>query len=914
MFSIFSLYVFVINLIHLNYIYSFEASSTNNINNYNIKNIINNINSFPGKYLRFLEEEETKEKASNWITKKVFELLRIEVGAFINDKMTNVSEKCKETLYHYLIFNVTNDIYNISTFHIRKFFEGATKHKNDMSTYDICMYNNFRYRKEYNKGIFANSSYLIMTLDESNRKKTNNGSEYYYSKSTQVEDILYIRAFCFPQVTENGVDVCNESDYYNFIMQVNNDLNDIMDLRHVEQINYFILKPEDFSGGITFLKLIPFFLGFIISLLIIFRQFIIYLLKKCCFKNLDEKSKLLVKDSEDEEFKIKEDIDESDLNNSIKLDSNVSYPKWVKVYNKCFNLTENFKELYNFSLNSTDINNDSGLTYIRGLKSFSFFFLIFGLTFFTFINSFSKTYSKFLMYEFLNYFLYPIFFIGLRYFPRIIFSCSGYTLSFKYVSYLQKNNSCFAIFKFILYQIHKYFILFIFFLFERYSLFIISNAGTLYPRPMFKYFEKNILSKPEGGMFLISFLDLTNIYTRDGNKRVDQTLIDYFWLPFNETFFFIIGVIIISFGYKYKFRIDYVILILIPLILIGKLIFSYLKKTYEGEDYYATLFYYLFDYGKFMIHPLFNLPYYLIGMYFGFINYSVQKGITSFEIINSVQDKAMIDLQNMLMGGNNNEEDKANDTEENKENEKDEEDNNDNNKKEIRAELKELPFLKGGVSIIMWLNLHGIRLIGIIMAILLLFFFISHIIYYYATIGREYNSLYDNLRKLDENAENINNTAYDNEYQKMEDLLLLGNYIKNNFINFMYRIDIEIVVILVQAILFILYFKGQNFVNDFFCHIFWGVLNKPYFSLILVANPLILYIFYQSETRIILNFFNILLYSIIGGCIVFLFGTFIYLFFELPFKRLIHNIFSLEDQEDINDNEDNLDINKKKDN
>ena len=56
---------------------------------------------------------------------------------------------------------------------------------------------------------------------------------------------------------------------------------------------------------------------------------------------------------------------------------------------------------------------------------------------------------------------------------------------------------------------------------------------------MFKYFEKNILSKPEGGMFLISFLDLTNIYTRDVNKRVDQTLIDYFWLPFNETFFYL---------------------------------------------------------------------------------------------------------------------------------------------------------------------------------------------------------------------------------------------------------------------------------------------------------------------------------------------------------------------------------------
>ena len=63
MFSIFSLYVLVINLIHLNYIYSFEASSTNNIKNYNIKSIINNINSFPGKYLRFLEGEEPKDKA-----------------------------------------------------------------------------------------------------------------------------------------------------------------------------------------------------------------------------------------------------------------------------------------------------------------------------------------------------------------------------------------------------------------------------------------------------------------------------------------------------------------------------------------------------------------------------------------------------------------------------------------------------------------------------------------------------------------------------------------------------------------------------------------------------------------------------------------------------------------------------------
>jgi hypothetical protein len=167
---------------------------------------------------------------------------------------------------------------------------------------------------------------------------------------------------------------------------------------------------------------------------------------------------------------------------------------------------------------------------------------------------------------------------------------------------------------------------------------------------MWTYFEKNILSKPEGGMFLISFLDLTTIYTRDGNKRIDQTLIDYFWLPFNEMLFFVVGVFLISIGYKCKFRIDFVILGMILINIIVKIIFSYVQKTMEGESYYATLYYYLFDYGKFMIHPLFNLPYYLMGMYFGLINYSVQKGITSIEVSNTSQENAMINLQNMFTG------------------------------------------------------------------------------------------------------------------------------------------------------------------------------------------------------------------------------------------------------------------------
>ena len=51
-----------------------------------------------------------------------------------------------------------------------------------------------------------------------------------------------------------------------------------------------------------------------------------------------------------------------------------------------------------------------------------------------------------------------------------------------------------------------------------------------------------------------------------------------------------------------------------------------------------------------------------------------------------------------------------------------------------------------------------------------------------------------------------------------------------------------------------------------------------------------------------------LLYSIISGCITFLFGSFGYLFFELPFKRLIRYIFNWDDQEVIKDDDDEDDI------
>ena len=94
------------------------------------------------------------------------------------------------------------------------------------------------------------------------------------------------------------------------------------------------------------------------------------------------------------------------------------------------------------------------------------------------------------------------------------------------------------------------------------------------------------------------------------------------------------------------------------------------------------------------------------------------------------------------------------------------------------------------------------------MALLLLFFSLSHSIFYSIIIGTKYNSISETLTHLPEDEENVDNEALDKEYQKMEDLLLLGDYITNTFVNIIYRIDIELYVLIIQSILFILYLRS----------------------------------------------------------------------------------------------------------
>ena len=129
----------------------------------------------------------------------------------------------------------------------------------------------------------------------------------------------------------------------------------------------------------------------------------------------------------------------------------------------------------------------------------------------------------------------------------------------------------------------------------------------------------------------------------------------------------------------------------------------------------------------------------------------------------------------------------------------------------------------------------------------------------------------------------------------------IGESINSTYINFIYRIDIELIVIIIHWGVLIIFLRMNNFLAIFFGHIFWTVISKPYFSFILIINTLLLFIFYHEETLNEVNNISILMFSLIGGGLTFPSMILFYIFYELPLKRVIR--FFYKNDYDIKDEE-----------
>ena len=801
----------------------------------------------------------------------------------------NFSQDC-----NYLIKNIYFSNYTYTTaFFLKKILIDSTKNKNDFLTYENCIEKkDFPEIKDLN---FTVQPVFVIGIVDDIIKKNN------LKNSLLSEKYNYISSFCFPYgiYKEDNKEMCSSEDYdklINVALQTFHNMN-TSDIHTMKILSNEFLPSE--------------YVYCIISLIFIFLPLLIWILLSI-YKEIKIRS-------HERENQLQQLIDSQDiLDKNHKKDKLISkgyrFSKFYNYLHVFFNISKNVKELFNFTLNVTNFNNLNGITYIRGILGIAMILYILGQIVLVLFNFPSKSISQSNIYNTINNPFYALLFFSLRYAPRIILSCSGYILVYKFLCYIEQEQKKYFI-KFLFLQSYRFILLIIVLLFMRFCLYYIDSIISQRRRPMMEIYHYNINEHDEYFFErLITFL----LFSGGNNEfRKRQNLIQYFYLPLNEMFLFIFGTAIISFGYLFKIRIDYMIIILILSLFVIKIIF-YINTLYKNE-YYSTLYFYLYDYGELMLNPIFNLPYYLIGMYFGLVNFSIQKGVTLFkfktnesyaliEMFENEQDNEMKEDDDMnredsdnvskddnkvikmnkiskTINNNKNGEEvlKLSNSYEysrkkksSKKRKHKEEKNINFQKNEIEDlddKIKEMPFL---ISPLKFLNYHRGYHRQNFFRILIIFFFIFIILSMFIHMIMIF--IYQKNNK-----ENINNI----------DLFSLKDIIPNYFLNIFYLVDIELIVFMINWIFFVLYSRSEKSADifDFFNNRYWSFFTKSYFSFTLISTPIIIYVFYQSETVVELYLGNIFLYFSIDIIFILVCNILFYSCFEFPCKKIFKAFF-----------------------
>ena len=885
-------------------------------NNKTVKNTV--IDSFQNVVKHTLTEERLKDTLSNLLSNILKELIdTVEID------FKKVTNSCQD-LFNYTYLNPPN-YKKFKFYYAKKLFLDSSKSKNDFLTYENCLngYEISEYSTQYKKEYQIKPIYVLGKIyDRVNQNKLKNSS--YFEKYN------YMISFCFPQGKSNITNetLCSNDDYGKLIKIFNSFITDVESFN----IRVFNITEDDLKGKPK--HFLYFSLIIIISAvpLIIWIFLIIY-------KNI--KLFKLQKNEINNELKSEKQNQKINKTNEIQK-IEISYrkmaPKWFRYLNEYFDLAKNGSELFNFTLNQTNFNDFNGITYIKGILGISMILNILGITFLIVANSLTKILGSYQFYETLFSPVYIFAFIGLRYSPRIIFSCSGYTLIYKFLNFIERDSN-FSFFKFLILQSYKFILLILASIYLRFCIYYIDTIFLNLRNPSSEAFNEELIQY-NGGFFynLISFM-FYNIINEDEIFEKKSAFIPYLYLPINEIIFFIIGIALIFLGYKFKLRFDIIIIISFVLIYFFKILIftSYLY----GKQFYSTLYFFLYGYGVLMLNPIFNLPSFLVGMYFGLVNFTIQRGINDF----NEDDKNNYELL---------EKEQISQLNEKKENKDDElsnkidmrinsfsDDNkvyraltfskpnnifkkdiiyyNDKMKKSFDDEYEkskknldinmqmetddiktEMPFLKSTVN---FTNFHrknqDKKILKIILAIFIIFilsFIFVRYIFIYTNIEKE-------IKKLDEKSNNITSSDFNNtNVKRITDILSLEDLIPNLFLNILYVIDIEIVVIMINWIFFYLYFKGGQ-INDFLSHIYWSFFIKSYFSYALVSGLVILYILYQSETIFKVNLYTIFFYSLTSSFFIFIAIIIFYSCYEYPLRKIFKTLkirrsyINLDDEE-----------------
>ena len=140
------------------------------------------------------------------------------------------------------------------------------------------------------------------------------------------------------------------------------------------------------------------------------------------------------------------------------------------------------------------------------------------------------------------------------------------------------------------------------------------------------------------------------------------------------------------------------------------------------------------------------------------------------------------------------------------------------------------------------------------------------------------------------------------EKELADDSLAAGFY-KKNSINVYYSCDVDILVFSIFLAVIPFNLIGENIFISFLKHEYWNILSKPYYSYMLIIQVTGTNILYRMNTSVELDWKCVVFFSIINFIFGIILGAILYTFFEIPLKKL--NKFILGKKEDNKNEEEN---------
>lgn len=382
---------------------------------------------------------------------------------------------------------------------------------------------------------------------------------------------------------------------------------------------------------------------------------------------------------------------------------------------------------------------------------------------------------------------------------------------------IYKKISICSFFKFIVFQFYKYFLFISVLLFARYT-----------------YYEINILKNQKSPLkefIKQSFIDKATTLDILGHAFVFTSYLPSFLftsLQFNpfevvllEISFFIFFSLVIFIAYKKNLRLDLFLVIIFCLALISKWVTFHVSYVILNKHKYLAVSpayspskdFLQSEWNFLRANPIFRSGPFIIGIFFGLINYTVQKAITEYYPNTS--------------------------------------------RRYLCFPIKFMNFLS---------KYQAVKLI--IFTLIFIVMFIWN--------GFAYKVLF---KKATQNPLEPDNPP------------LPEDFYTNYNVNIYYLYDIEIMVFITFLALMPYALIGENPIVHFLRSKYWNILSRPYYSFLLLIWGIINNVIYQTDTRININFNNIIHYSVVNLMFGIIICDIFYALYEVPLKKLTKLIF-----------------------